>query len=217
MLLKIEADKLPLVYAEVYESSYLSLTGRVELRFEAPSVYSLHFHAARDHGARGHLPPKRGSKFAEVGILEEPSFIADSSRVFGAWTSDLKALAHTEFPRDETYDHLVREAIETDVRQAAQVEDPELINAAQQALLDALRAHKRYGSCSKEGVVVVQMEGGSLVRRETGDENSEERYESRSEMLTFLRNYFNWEATRDTIPHKPPELEIWRFIVTKFS
>jgi hypothetical protein len=36
-------------------------------------------------------------------------------------------------------------------------------------------------------------------------------------MLSFLRSYFDFDARRDTLPHKPPETEIWKFIGYQFQ
>jgi hypothetical protein len=36
-------------------------------------------------------------------------------------------------------------------------------------------------------------------------------------MLEFLRWYFDFEARRDTLPHQPPEAEIWKFIGYQFK
>ena len=32
------------------------------------------------------------------------------------------------------------------------------------------------------------------------------------EMIRFLRTHFDWESRRDTYPHKPPELDVWKYI-----
>jgi hypothetical protein len=45
-----------------------------------------------------------------------------------------------------------------------------------------------------------------------GESLSVETYASEPEMLAFLRSYFDFDACRDTYPHKPPEAEIWKYI-----
>ena len=220
MLLKIEPETRPLVYADTYRSSYNGIFGRIELRFEAPSYYSFHFEAARSKDFMGHLPPTRQSKFAGVGLLDERSFLADSEKAFNAWTSNLPVAnlpGPGGSPGGEDYERLVREAVEWDAAQAAASEDQNAIAAVQQGVLDALRAGKQFRSSSKEGMLAIRMNGGTLLRQEWGEQESSDRYTTQPEMLTFLRNYFDFEACSDTVPHKPPELEIWKFIAGKFS
>jgi hypothetical protein len=220
-LLEIDAQSTPLVYRGEYAKNLDGLFGRIELCFEAPGLYSLSFDAARDRDYLGHLPPKDGSKFSEVGILDEPRFLADSQKLFQAWCSIL-TVAKDPGPkanlRGADYMETVRQAVEWDAKRAAAMrEDPRSVAEAQQFVLDLLAAGKRFRVAHKEGLSSIQMEEGALVRRETGEYESQETFRTREEMLDFLRSHFFWEATKDTRPHKPPEAEIWKFIAGKFE
>ena len=190
----------PLIYVGL--ETYFELYGRIELRFEASTLngtlYSLRFDAAcgRD-------------------LCDEAEFLADSERAFYYWLRDIHVTqdpGEIEFAAGERYDRLVRMTLEFEARQAAIREDPEAIAAAQQAVLTALRAGKCYALGHSEGVTRVQFEAGVLVHRQLGVENSVKTYTTEADMLAFLRSYFDYDACKDTRPHKPPEVEIWKYI-----
>ena len=190
----------PLVYTGVL-GSYL-LGGRIELRFESSmlngTLYSLRFDAVRRRD-----------------FSDESRFHADSERAFQHWLRHIHVTqdpGEVEWASGERYDRLVRMTLEFEAKRAAIKEDPAAIAAAQQAVLAALRAGKCYAVGHHEGVTRVQMEGDLLVKRETGEENSAEFYSGEEEMLRFLRGYFDYDARKDTHPHKPPETEIWKYI-----
>ncbi len=213
--LQEESLKESLTYAADYASSYEGLHGRIELSFLALGTYRFCFDAARARDQKGFLPPLPGSKFAEVGVLDEPKFHEDVERLFSIWVDGLAVVDAVEPMTPEARKIFLRQsrnAVEDDTRLRELQRDHTGVAAAQQAVLDDLKAGKYFVSASHEGVVRVQMEGSQLVRTEDGEAPSVERYATREEILRYLRNRFDWEACRDTIPHRPPELEIWKFI-----
>jgi len=32
------------------------------------------------------------------------------------------------------------------------------------------------------------------------------------EMLDCIRKFYDWDSRKDTYPHRPPELDVWKFI-----
>ena len=44
-----------------------------------------------------------------------------------------------------------------------------------------------------------------------------ESYVTEAEMLQYLRSYFDYDSRKGSIPHKPPVLEIWKYIGAQFK
>ena len=50
------------------------------------------------------------------------------------------------------------------------------------------------------------------MREDFGLEESLTEFSTDGEMLTCLRNFYDWESRKGTYPHRPPELDVWKFI-----
>jgi hypothetical protein len=179
----------PLVYAGNWMDR-----GRIELRLESSTLngtlYSLRFDGAADHTERFR------DWLRDLGVIDDPG--------------------NVEYASGARYDELVRMALEFEAKKAAVKEDLSKIAAARDAVLDALRGGKRYRRAEggPEGIFVttIQWEGDRLVKREIGETETVEIYSTEADALAFLRSYFDFDACRDTFPHKPPETEIWKYI-----
>lgn len=168
--------------------------GRIELRLEGSmlngTLYSLRFDAVADYADRFN------NWLRDLGVTDDPR--------------------NMEFATGARYDELVRMALEFEAKRAAFTEDESAIAAARAAVLDALRGGRRYRRAlgGPEGIyeITIQWEDGRLVKREIGENEKVEIYATEAEMVAFLRSYFDFEARKDTLPHKPPETEIWKYI-----
>ena len=200
VLMPLQPGEGPVTYLGARKS--YDLTGPIELRLEGCGVkgnlYSITFHAEQDRK-----------------ISERAKFLTKSEMAFQRWMEDLPtaiSLDGMKLGTGEKYEELAQQAREWDAKQAAIVEDPAEIAAAQKAVLDEFRAGKEFFSANKEGAVWIRMEDGVLARRSIGEDESVTYYPTEPEMIAFVRKYFDWDARRDTLPHKPPEAEIWKFI-----
>jgi hypothetical protein len=184
------------------ESNPPPLGSRLQLRLEAVYQerieYSLHLDA-----------------YLSKVWYEEDEFIATADRAFEWWIRDLQTAPQprtVEQPSAERYAQLVRETLEQEAKDAAQVEDQDPIRTAQTAVLDALRHGKRFLSAHHEGGSVISFDGKIYVKENYGEEEGRTEIPTDEEMIRFLREYFAWQSRRDTYPHKPPELDVWKFI-----
>jgi hypothetical protein len=183
------AQTQPLVYAGRWVGH-----GPIELRLEAAmlngTLYSLRFDALTDFGERFR------DWLLNLAVADDPQ--------------------HVEFGLTPRYQELVRMTLAFEAQRAAIREDDAAIADACQAVLRALRSGKRYQYTAggPEGIrrILIQLEDGLLVKRETGEQETVETWPTEHEMLAFLRAYFDFAACRDTFPHKPPETEIWKYI-----
>lgn len=111
------------------------------------------------------------------------------------------------------YDQCRRESLALEEVMANAVEDPAPIAALQKEVLDALRAGMGFFTANKEGGTHLFFNGRVFVRSDYGDEpNVNETYAADAAMVACLRRFFDWESRRDWYPHRPPELDVWKYI-----
>ncbi|WP_321473047.1 hypothetical protein [uncultured Paludibaculum sp.] len=118
------------------------------------------------------------------------------------WTDELKPL----------YDRQVQASLAQEEGEAQAKEDPKPVEAIQRAVLAALRKGKSFRTAHKEGGSILSFNGRNFVREDYGEEPDKRVYGSEAEMLQAVRNFYDWESRRDYYPHKPPALEVWRYI-----
>lgn len=144
----------------------------------------------------------------------EAEFRSTADRTFEHWTRNLHkgSLPSLNAASQELYDRMVRETVERETEAANRKEDDAPIRAIQQAVLAALRKGDRFGTAHHEGGTRIYISGGKFVREDYGMEESLTVFQTDEELLTCLRNFYDWESRRDTYPHRPPELDVWKYI-----
>ena len=198
----------PLTYVGL---RYGFVPGLMQLRFEGcpdgKLLYSFGFDAAAGSDSRA-----------------EARCAADAERAFQYWLEGM-ALAgvprESDLARDEAYESVVSKTLDFEAAEsetlALQENDQLAIVAAQQFVLAKLRTGARYAISHHEGMTTLGMHEGVLMRRDSGEVSMVETYLTGSEILTFLRSYFDYDARKGSIPHKPPELKIWNYIGAQFK
>ena len=162
-------------------------------------------------------------KLAATALREwvgEESFRRCADRAFVHWTRNLQLIPDpgpVESASEERYRQLVQSAIERESQLAMRHDDSAPIQAVQQDILQALRNGASFRSSHDEGGSSIYFNGSRFVKQDFGLEAGRSVLDSDEEMLIFLRNYFDFEAGRDTRPHKPPELEVWKFIQSQLT
>jgi hypothetical protein len=146
--------------------------------------------------------------------VTEENHLKAANRAFAYWCSQLPAAAAAgidwasasaeQLARDE------RESIALET--VAAFEDPAPINAVQTEILDALRAGMSFATAHHEGGTHLFFDGKVFVRSDYGEDPNTETYPDGAAMLVCLRKFYDWESRRDTYPHKPPELAVWKYI-----
>ena len=147
--------------------------------------------------------------------VAEETFVRETNRAYEYWSAQLP-IAGGEIDwasaAPELYTQRKQECLNLESAAAAVVEDPAPIAAIQKAVLDSLRAGKVFRRAHKEGGSILSSRGSSFIQTNYGEEPGKVTYATGDEMLTCLRNFFDWESRRDTYPHRPPELEVWQYI-----
>jgi hypothetical protein len=144
----------------------------------------------------------------------EAEFLGNADKAFATWIHNLQtapALGPLEASR-ELYDQRVRDAVDKETRRANEKEDMAPVEALKQEILAALRNGMSFRTAHHNGGTSIYFDGKAFVRSEYGELESLEVLGTEDEALKRIRDLYDWESRKDTYPHPPPELEVWRFI-----
>jgi hypothetical protein len=185
-----------------YERSYTRTGGTtVELRLEAAcdthNLYALQFDAsgAGDPG-------------------KEKTWEENIRGNFAKWTSGLALTEDRVAPPPD----LCRQVVETTIARESELantinkDDDEAIRAIQEAILTGLRQGKCFFTAHHEGGTNIRFRGTSFVVEDYGESTDREEFSSEESFLARLRKFYDWESGREWRPHRPPEIEVWKFI-----
>lgn len=141
----------------------------------------------------------------------------DAGRAFRHWLRDAQITAAPAWSAAlaaDTYAERMRAAVDQE-EQARAPHDPAPVAELQRAILRALAGGRHFATAHKEGGTVLRQIGDRFVSQEYGETDGRRVFKQPAEFLEYLRNFYDWEARRDTYPHSPPEVEVWRYIQTQ--
>ena len=115
------------------------------------------------------------------------------------------------------YAELFAEALEDERRQAEWREDPLPVEALRRAVTAAIRAGRKCRQCNKEGQTSFYFDGTHFIRDHQGEWEERQVFATEAELLTDLRNFYDWDVRAGTYPHAPLELDVWRYIQLQLS
>ncbi|MFO1502076.1 MAG: hypothetical protein U1G07_27505 [Verrucomicrobiota bacterium] len=87
------------------------------------------------------------------------------------------------------------------------------VEAVQQAIVAAMKAGASFATAHKEGGTNIRWLGGRFVRADYGESEERREFRSEAEFLQFLRQFYDWETSRNTYPAKVSDLAAWRLIL----
>jgi hypothetical protein len=103
------------------------------------------------------------------------------------------------------------QALCTAARQAEQAFDT--VPAIQQAIVTALKQGARFTTSHKEGGTNLFWNGQNFVRSDYGDDPAHRTFSDEVEFLSALRQFYDWETSRNVHPDRAPELVAWKLIL----
>jgi hypothetical protein len=139
----------------------------------------------------------------------------DADRAIAYWTGLLQLIPNPGAQRAasrELYEQRVAQTIGQETQRAGRREDPDPIRAVQREVLDGLRRGLGFRTAHHEGGTNIYLRGGKLIKANYGEDESVEEVEGEEKILASIRAFYDWESRRDTYPHRPPELEVWKYI-----
>jgi hypothetical protein len=145
----------------------------------------------------------------------EARFREYADTAFNYWTRNLQT-APSPGPLDsvsqELYDRRVREAADEEARLASQKEDQAPVIALKQEILAELRKGRSFRTAHHEGGTSIYFDGKTFMCSVYGVEESLRVLRTDDEALDCIRDLYDWDSRKESFPHRPPDLEIWRFI-----
>ncbi len=146
----------------------------------------------------------------------EEKFLEGAARAFSHWKAQLEVPVG-EIPWEGASWERYREEQQESVAMAKEAEerreDPGPVLDLQKAVIAGLRAGQSFHSCHKEGWTSICFDGRTFIRFDEGENPKTERYSTEAKVLVSVRNFYDWESRRDTYPHRPPEVEVWKYIL----
>jgi len=145
----------------------------------------------------------------------EAEFRGNADKAFGYWIHGLQSaptLGFLDGASQELYHQRVSDAVAKEARRASEKEDPAPVTALKQEILAELRNGRSFRTAHHEGGTTIYFDGKTFVCSEYGEQESFRVLGTDDETLTCIRELYDWESRKDSFPHRPPELEIWRFI-----
>jgi hypothetical protein len=138
------------------------------------------------------------------------------------WQAWIRPLQSTPPPQPLTsdralYAQVVRETLEREASLASQKEDEAPIEAVRQAVLAGFRQGKRCSESDKEGITTFRFDGREFIRTHVGEWEDRVVFAGADALLADLRKFYHWKTCRDTYPHSPPEVEVWKYILSRMK
>ena len=146
----------------------------------------------------------------------ETEFQSKADRAFDYWTRNLPSSPNPKSVEEgsgDLYFQRTQEAVEKEKQESImKPEDVAEIQVIQKSILNGLRKGKSFRTAHHEGGTRLFFDGANCVRRDYGEEESTKKFQTEKEFLDCIREFYDWESRRGTYPHRPPELETWKFI-----
>jgi hypothetical protein len=87
------------------------------------------------------------------------------------------------------------------------------VPALQQAIVTAMKSGGRFTTSNKEGDTNITWNGSRFARVDTGDYPDAVVFPSELEFLKALRQFYDWETSKNVYPEKVSDLVAWRLIL----
>ncbi|MCX6606201.1 MAG: hypothetical protein NTV52_21775 [Acidobacteria bacterium] len=146
----------------------------------------------------------------------EEQFLAGAERMFGEWRARLEVPSGEitwERASWERYREVREESVAIAKEAGGQRDDPATVLALQKSVIAGLRAGHSFHSSHKEGWTSICFDGRAFVRYDEGKHPKSERFSREAQLLACVRHFYDGESRRETHPHRPSEVEVWKYIL----
>lgn len=87
------------------------------------------------------------------------------------------------------------------------------VPAVQQTILAEMKRGTSFATSHKEGGSIIYWRNGSFAKTDYGDYPGHQNFPSDEEFLKFLRQFYDWETSKNTHPKKVSEFVAWKLIL----
>jgi hypothetical protein len=102
--------------------------------------------------------------------------------------------------------------VDKEVGRAGEKEDMAPVVVLKEEILTGLRNGMSFRTIHHEGGTTIYFDGKTFVHSTYGEEESLNVLGTDEEALACIRELYDWESRKGSFPHRPPELEVWKFI-----
>lgn len=85
--------------------------------------------------------------------------------------------------------------------------------AIQHAIVAAMKRGASFSTAHKEGGTDIRWRDGRFVRSDYGESEERQEFASEAKFLTFLRQFYHWETSRNAYPDTVPDTDAWKLIL----
>jgi hypothetical protein len=183
------------------------LVGRANVKMTgAPYSFLLTFEAV--------LPPMNcyslrvEASWAELPATHSDYYSKTSGSWFDLWTRDFQRAtpAPPEKNSPQHYQQMCAAALDADA-------DLGSIKAIQQAIVAALKEGACFAKSHKEGGTNIRWLNGRFVRSDYGESEEYKAFADETSFLKFLRQFYDWETSRNIYPDKVSDFQAWKLIL----
>ncbi len=87
------------------------------------------------------------------------------------------------------------------------------IQALQKSIVAAMKRGASFATSHKEGGTNICWTSGRFVRTDHGDYPGQQKFSSEADFLIALRQFYDWETSKNIYPNKVSEFEAWKLIL----
>jgi hypothetical protein len=136
-----------------------------------------------------------------------PAYQRSADSWFSVWTREWKAPTKQSNAKSSEDLYATRTAEWLRVHESLQ--DPVQLQAM---ILDGMRQGATFSTAHKEGGTVIRYIENRWVRSDYGESDAYEIFRTPESFLAFLRQFYDFETSRNNWPNKVPEATAWRLI-----
>ena len=166
------------------------------LTYEA-ALPNTNCYSLRVQASWGHMPPMHHDYFRKT-----------TGSWFELWTRDFQRASPPAI--EEGSAQRYREVCQTALDAEAELNS---IDAIQQKIAAAMKQDASFFTAHKEGGTNIRWLNGRFVRSDYGESEERNEFASEAEFLKFLRQFYDWETSRNVYPNKVSDFEAWKRIL----
>ena len=148
------------------------------------------------------------TSWAEQAATHHDYYRKTSDSWFSHWTRDFMAASppDADAGSPERYQKLCNAALNAEAHLDS-------VSAVQQAIVAALKRGASFATAHKEGGTNIYWKNERFIRSDYGDSPGQQEFVSEAEFLKFLRQFYDWETSKNIYPNKVSDFEAWKLLL----
>jgi hypothetical protein len=148
------------------------------------------------------------ASWADMPATHHDYFSTESGSWFNLWTRDFMRASPT--PASEGSPARYQKLREAAVQAEAHLTS---VATVQQAIVTAMKGGASFATAHKEGGTNICWREGKFIRADYGESEERKVFSGEAEFLKFLRQFYDWDTSKNIYPHKVSDFEAWKLIL----